>query len=74
MYLTAERNDIGLGHASCLVTNMFRVTALRLLSAAILTKAIRVVMFEADVVRADPIGNYVEFIVTIWDVRGREAD
>ena len=75
MYLAAERNDIGLGHDFSLGTNRFAATALQFCPAAIPTTAslARVVMSEADTVRADAIGNYAEFVVTVWDVGCRET-
>ena len=70
MYLAAERNDIGFGHGFSLVTNRFAATALRFCPAAIptTTSLARVVMSEADAVRADAVGNYAEFVVTEWNV------
>jgi hypothetical protein len=76
MYLVAERNDIGLGHGIFLLTNSFVTAAVRFFPAALLTKAswAQSVMSETDAVRADAIGNYVEFVVAIWDVSCRETD
>jgi hypothetical protein len=74
MYLAAERNDIGLGHGIFLLTNRF-ATAVRFFPAALLTTAslAQSVMPETDAVRADAIGNYVEFVVAICDVSCRET-
>jgi hypothetical protein len=70
MNLAAECNDFRLGHGSFLVANSFLVKALRFLPAALLTVAglERMVVSEDDAVRADAIGNYAEFIVTVGNV------
>ena len=70
MNLVAEGNDFRLGDDFFLVANGFHATALRYLPAALLTVAGLewMVVPEANTVRADAIGNYAEFIVTVGNV------
>ena len=70
MYLATERNDIRLEHGFSLIANRFVATALRFFRATIPTAAnlVKVMVSEADAVRADAIGNYAEFVVTEWNV------
>jgi hypothetical protein len=74
MNLVAECNDFRLGHCFFLVANRVLVnsqaTALRFRPAALLTITVLelMVVLEADTVRADAIGNYAEFLVTVGNV------